>query len=115
MTSKFAIVYAKYSMAINTDTVDNKLRDEFCKLFNEEPENEKDRLVSLIINMIFDHYKTDDRLDLAKEECLKLDFGKYLPNKTTFGLVLDLLSVHRNDDCETQINAIKDVVLFISL
>ena len=63
--------------------------------------------------MIFDHYKIDDRLDLAKEECLKLDFGKYLPNKTTFGLVLDLLSVHRNDDCETQINAIKDVVLFI--
>ena len=43
MTSKFAIVYAKYSMAINTDTVDNKLRDEFCKLFNEEPENEKQR------------------------------------------------------------------------
>ncbi len=113
MTSKFALIYAKYTMAINSDTVDDKLRDEFSKAFNEEPEIEKNKLIEIIINMIFDHYKKINRLDLAKEECLKLKFEKYLPNPATFGLILDLLSIRMDDGYDVQLDAMRDVIIFI--
>lgn len=112
MKDDFALAYARYSLAINSDSVTDEIRNEFNKCFKEEYEPIKPNIVSLVINMVFTHYAENDRLDLAKEECFKLEFEPYIPNKDLFSRILDFLSIKQEDDNQTQVQLMKDVVLF---
>ena len=113
MTSKLAIAYAKYCLAVKKGVIDDDTRNAISLLFSEESLFEKFQIIGVVINTIFNSYKEKDRLDLAKEECLKLKFGLYVPEEKIFSKVLDLLCIHRNDDFDIQIQAMKDVFTII--
>ena len=113
MDINFSIAYSKYCLALDADNITDEIRDDFCGYF-EEPDLQFIRgFVGRIINTIIKHYLDKDQLDFAKEECLKLDFDTYLPNKEVFSRVLDFLMISRIEPLDKQINAINDVLLFV--
>lgn len=108
MTTKMALAYAKYCLAIKKGIIDDDTREAISILFSDESIFEKYEIIGVIINTLFKSYKESNKINLAKEECLKLKFGKYIPRKEIFTKILDLLSVDRNEEYETQIRIMKE-------
>ena len=115
MKNNFTLTYVKYCVAIEKDKITDELRTNFCNLLKEEPEDERKRLISLIITAIYRHYAKTNNFELAKEECLKLNLGPLVPDSSIFPLYLDFFALNSSNDLTEHFTKMKELIKIVKI